>query len=595
MPLYKGENKNSNGRPKRNKIKKSSLLIQTFKRYNPQGVTLNGLQNFFIYNFYSIGYTVDTTLGAILDWILAKGRQAFKHVRAFVKVLANFIDQLADTLLDDLGEPLAIVGAAFAKISEIAHQAKADKNKSLFSEITGFIKSGFANNKHTANAIASYIMPAVSFAIFLVVCNVGLSRQYAMKVISESGDDLGIVSHYDVLQNADKIIENKLVSTNGQEWDFQPSVKIVSLSKKDTVIDERQLSNNILKASTQDIVEATGLYVNGGFVAAVEDATQLNRAITSLKAPYENGDENRTVSFVEEVNVVDGIFFADSVVPDKQLAETVTSEVSGEKTYTLVSGDSPSLIATKNDITLKQLYSLNPGLEGAKNLYPGDVVVVSASVPFLQVKYVDRVVRQVEVPFTTKTEKNNSMTLGSTKVSQAGENGINEQIVDIEYIDGIYQGENVVQTTVIKEPVQKIVQQGTLWNGQVVTGGSGRVMFPVLSGYRISRGFTGQYKYGGHDGIDIAAPYGTPIYASDSGVVTTAVYTSRGYGVYVIINHGGFETLYGHCSRLYVSQGQQVSKGQLIAAVGSTGNSTGNHCHWEVKIGNTRYNPYNYM
>ena len=81
----------------------------------------------------------------------------------------------------------------------------------------------------------------------------------------------------------------------------------------------------------------------------------------------------------------------------------------------------------------------------------------------------------------------------------------------------------------------------------------------------------------------------------DSGVVTKALYTNVGYGIYCIIEHGGYQTLYGHCSRLLVSVGQQVKQGQLIAYMGSTGNSTGPHLHFEVKRGNTRYNPYNWF
>ncbi len=99
-----------------------------------------------------------------------------------------------------------------------------------------------------------------------------------------------------------------------------------------------------------------------------------------------------------------------------------------------------------------------------------------------------------------------------------------------------------------------------------------------------------------HGGTDIAAGYGTPIYASRAGTVITAVWGERGYGRYVIIDHGdGFVTLYGHCSSLLVTTGQQVSKGQMIAKVGSTGNSKGNHLHFEVRYNGTIQNPENYL
>ena len=101
-----------------------------------------------------------------------------------------------------------------------------------------------------------------------------------------------------------------------------------------------------------------------------------------------------------------------------------------------------------------------------------------------------------------------------------------------------------------------------------------------------------------HGGTDIAAGYGTPIYASRAGTVITAVWSTskKGYGNYVILDHGdGFVTLYGHCSSLCVTTGQQVSKGQLIAKVGSTGNSSGNHLHFEVRYNGTKQNPMNYV
>ena len=86
-----------------------------------------------------------------------------------------------------------------------------------------------------------------------------------------------------------------------------------------------------------------------------------------------------------------------------------------------------------------------------------------------------------------------------------------------------------------------------------------------------------------HYGLDFAAPQGTPIYATADGTVTTAGNTGNGYGNYVVINHGyGYETLYGHMVRVKARNGQQVKRGEVIGWVGSTGKSTGPHCHYEV-------------
>lgn len=102
-------------------------------------------------------------------------------------------------------------------------------------------------------------------------------------------------------------------------------------------------------------------------------------------------------------------------------------------------------------------------------------------------------------------------------------------------------------------------------------------------------------KRDNHKGIDIANSLGTPIKAAASGTVTCAKY-SGGYGNLVIISHGnGVQTYYGHNSKLYVKEGDTVSQGQVIAAMGSTGISTGSHCHWEVRVNGVAQNPQNYQ
>lgn len=98
-----------------------------------------------------------------------------------------------------------------------------------------------------------------------------------------------------------------------------------------------------------------------------------------------------------------------------------------------------------------------------------------------------------------------------------------------------------------------------------------------------------------HNGIDIGADMNTEIYAADSGAVSYAGWMN-GYGNYVVIDHGnGFETAYAHCNSISVSTGDTVTKGQVIAHIGSTGNSTGPHLHFEVKENGDFLNPLDYV
>ncbi|WP_330590641.1 M23 family metallopeptidase [Lacrimispora defluvii] len=102
--------------------------------------------------------------------------------------------------------------------------------------------------------------------------------------------------------------------------------------------------------------------------------------------------------------------------------------------------------------------------------------------------------------------------------------------------------------------------------------------------------------WAGHSGIDLGASKGTSIRAAQAGTVKTVVYGSTGYGYYLTIDHGGgLVTLYGHCSEILVREGQTVKAGETVAKVGSTGRSTGNHLHFEVRVNGVKQNPRNYL
>ena len=121
-----------------------------------------------------------------------------------------------------------------------------------------------------------------------------------------------------------------------------------------------------------------------------------------------------------------------------------------------------------------------------------------------------------------------------------------------------------------------------------------KFMRPITGGTITS--VYGRRSSGFHTGLDFAAATGTPIYASASGTVVLAGSQGNGYGKYVIIDHGnGYQTYYAHCSAIYVTAGQYVNQGENIAAVGSTGNSTGPHVHFEIRYNGNTLNPQNYI
>jgi len=126
--------------------------------------------------------------------------------------------------------------------------------------------------------------------------------------------------------------------------------------------------------------------------------------------------------------------------------------------------------------------------------------------------------------------------------------------------------------------------------------GLGISLIKPITGTLSSRfGSRSSVRSSAHTGLDIAAPTGKSISAAASGKVTFAGWKGS-YGNLVVITHSnGVQTYYGHCNKLYVSTGQTVSQGQSIAAVGSTGNSTGPHLHFEIRVNGVAYNPQNYV
>ncbi len=166
-----------------------------------------------------------------------------------------------------------------------------------------------------------------------------------------------------------------------------------------------------------------------------------------------------------------------------------------------------------------------------------------------------------------------------------------------------YEAEIAAQNAEIKEleeiskTLQKQLEEA---NGKKKTYDGGMFAWPAPSYTRISDEYGERMhptlnvkKF--HNGLDLAAPGGSPILAAYNGTVVAASYSST-MGNYIMLYHGdNLYTIYMHASKLYVSQGAEVTKGQKIAAVGTTGRSTGNHLHFGVRLNGNYVNPWNYL
>lgn len=216
----------------------------------------------------------------------------------------------------------------------------------------------------------------------------------------------------------------------------------------------------------------------------------------------------------------------------------------------------------------------------------------------IDVKTVKTVTYSEAVPFETVTTESASYLKGYKKVTTKGKNGENSVTATVTCVNGEEIERTVLETVTVSEPVSQQVLVGTATASKVSStkkaSGSAMFIWPLkkVAGENISAYFGDGRN---HQAIDIATKKGTPIYAALGGTVTYAGYDSS-YGYHVIIDHGnGYQTLYGHASSLCVEKGQVVATGDTIALVGSTGKSTGNHLHFEVRINGTRVDPIGYL
>ena len=353
---------------------------------------------------------------------------------------------------------------------------------------------------------------------------------------------------------------------------------------------------NYLFEQVDEVVERYVLRVDGEVIGAAEDEAALTGMLDEIKSAYVN--ENTTsAEFVSNVTVSQEYVPVDVNEDLNAMEGALTANTNGETVYEVQKGETFMQIALDNDMTMEELEALNPDVD-VDRIYIGQLLTVKEEIPFLSVRTVEEVTYHQAIECPVEQVEDSSMYQGDSKVLVSGTEGDSLVTADVTYVNGREQERDVVETTVLTEPTTQVVAVGTKERPSWMP--KGYFIWPVygnITSYFGYRSIFGSYSY--HGGIDIAAPYGTSIAAADGGTVKfagTATGASWSYGNLVIIDHGnGKLSYYGHCSSILVSAGDHVYQGQTIARVGSTGRSTGNHCHFEIRINGTRVNPLSYL
>ncbi|MBQ9707586.1 MAG: peptidoglycan DD-metalloendopeptidase family protein, partial [Firmicutes bacterium] len=342
-------------------------------------------------------------------------------------------------------------------------------------------------------------------------------------------------------------------------------------------------------------VVSYGIYVDGSKIGAVRTKENARDVLQKLKDEYTKDADKVEVEeavFLEDVEVKKCSTKLESLRTVDNMVGLLTTDTDKETVHNTIAGETVEDIATEFNTTAAKLIENNAGLAEESTISAGTPVIIKEVAPPVTVKITEKIQYTETIEYETEETKDSEMYQGDKEITQEGEDGSQDITARLVSINGKVIEEKNLETNVTKEPVTKKITVGTKVRPPTV--GDGKFSCPIHDSFRKTTGF--QMRWGRfHKGVDLACPTGTPVYAADGGTVVTASYKPS-YGNLVEIDHqNGYLTKYAHNSKILVNVGDKVYEGQKIALVGSTGNSTGPHCHFEVRDHGEPKNPLNYI
>lgn len=457
-----------------------------------------------------------------------------------------------------------------------------------------FFKCWFSFIFRIFYTIFNYVAPIFSIVLLVITIQYFQSLEYGLAL--KSGNKiLAYVQDENTYTEAEQIVRNRTSDEITNVGNVVPQYAIVPVSSL-KLTEAEDLANIILSNSGTSIYEGYGLYIDDEFIGSTDEPDSFLNVLDEYREQHRiEGDEESKLQFVQKISLTDGIFPTSSIMATSEFKNLINTEIEGKKYYTVEAGDAPSTISDEFGISTRELYNMNPGLEGSA-IHVGEQLVVSRSVSLLNVTNTRREVYTEEIPYSTNYTYSDKYYTTYSKVTKAGVPG--EQLVTalVTYEDGVVVGRQVLATEVLKDPIPREVTKGTknvIFSVGNSSGTNKGFIWPTIGGYVSCR----IWGYTGHTGMDIAGcGKGSNIYASAAGTVVTVKWGSKGYGNHVIINHGdGIQTLYAHLNDIYVTKNQYVNQGDVIGGMGRTGNATGVHLHFEIRINGQYVDPGLYI
>lgn len=371
----------------------------------------------------------------------------------------------------------------------------------------------------------------------------------------------------------------------GQEVTAGSGLQLKIINSSGIPLEDAEL-DKVLAEKIDFFTKGTLVKINSKPQLRFKNRETADKFFNQLKDKYRAG-ENCEIRLAEKVEILDkeiNVKNLNSIAEALRFAEKGKGE---PEIHIVEKNDTLWDLAVANNTTVEKLKDLNPGI--TENLQLGQEIKVSGSAPLLTVLASYEITKEETIPYKTEYRNDSSLRMGTRKTIQEGKEGSKNVTYHVLTQNGKITEKTVVEEEIISEPVPKIIKKGTKF---VLSSRGGGLVWPVYG--RLSSPF-GPRLGGFHKGIDIASGYGNSVRAAGPGTVVTAGW-GGGYGQMVVISHGnGVQTRYAHLSSIAVRSGQTVNCGQLIGRVGTSGNSTGPHLHFEVLINGVPRNPLKYL
>ncbi|MDR2569908.1 MAG: peptidoglycan DD-metalloendopeptidase family protein [Oscillospiraceae bacterium] len=541
--------------------------------------------------FHDLGKSVCEILGDLADWVLLGAGKVIGFVWVKTETFRIYIWGKLKYFGFYVFSPFLKFGIAFFTMRK--ETKAANREHGMKGALPVFFRHivVFVFGKRGGGAVTTafnYVIPIISVIFLVNIISYASDIEYAVR-LEVNGTFVGYIENERVYTEAEKIFEQR-VNLHGSTImvEFTPRFTIEKLGFSNT-LSASQVTNILLEQSGIVVEYAYGIIINNNFIGAVKDNEEILLTRDALLDVHRTGTPDEEVEFVWSFYAEQGdLYPVESIVEPAAIIRSITRINEEAQFYTIAEGDSHFAVSEMLDVSMAQLERFNPGFTG-RELSPGDRIMFSPEVPHLEVAVTRTEVFDQEIPFATEYRDDASYFMNTQNTSVRGREGIDRITARVTLVNGIETRRQVTSREVVSLPVTQVISmgtrplpQGTFSSERTIEG---IFIWPVPREYRVSEWHWSDGGYRGHSGIDIGSPYGTPIFAGDSGTVIFSGWYSGGYGNTVIIEHpnSGLRTWYAHASAMNVVEGQEVSQGETIAWVGATGYADGNHLHFEVR------------